>query len=129
MVAKESRFVDDECDGSADSKRFHMLFCETQTRAQNLAVIFNDRLSQIPGLPPTTARVSFIPCSVYTVEDRGVLVEEELDAKQYRQWNDNKGWHLGADPAVVGPGCDAIVEEDKTTATTTATTAVLPMRC
>eukprot|EP00854_Cymbomonas_tetramitiformis_P001920 gene1920-2602_t len=66
MVAKESRFVEDL--KYHDNRDFHMIFCQTQCRAQQLAAKFNQRLSQLSG-GAAIPRIHFIGCSVYEVCD------------------------------------------------------------
>ena len=111
MVAKESRFINRFINHDSDIKEYHRVFCDTQTRAQNLAMVFNERLAKVPGLPAQTPRVSFVSCSVYTVASAelgtfAVLAEKELDSTKYRKWNDNKGWHPEAAPTDLMPDLD-----------------------
>ena len=97
LVAKEGRFQLDV--QNADLIRFHRVFCATQSRARDLADIFNQRLSMLQeraGLAPNTARINFLESSVYVVDDVnlgrvGVLVEKQLDNSKYKKWNDNQG--------------------------------------
>lgn len=97
LVAKESRFqLDVE---NADLIRFHRNFSATQTRAKDLADVFNDRLlklQELAGLAADTPRIQFLESSVYVVDDNnlgrvGVLVEKQLDQSRYMKWNDNTG--------------------------------------
>jgi len=99
LVAKESRFVEDV--NTQDLRQFHRLFCETQLKAEELAVEFNKRLADIPGLLTSTPRISFLPCNVYMVNDNklgmsGWLVERMIDAHAYRKFNSNNGYVEGS---------------------------------
>ena len=92
MVAKQSRFVEDEND--ADHKMFHRSFCSTQLTSEYIAKKFNKRLATIPGVISRTPRIKFLDCQVYLLRDStlgatGVLVEKMLDVSKYKKWNSN----------------------------------------
>jgi hypothetical protein len=97
MVAKET----DHIDLISKNIEFHKIFCQTQSLAGYLAHEFSNRLQALPDFSAsTTPRITFLPCSVLLVEDptwpgeeRGFLVEKELDYERYRwcKWNDNAG--------------------------------------
>ncbi len=120
LVAKESRFQEDvENTERHEIMRFHETFCNTQERAHGLAKIFNERLEKLPCYDPaTTPRISFLPCSVYLVNDinlgeMAVLAEKQLDPSKYKKWNDNCGGVNGQvlNQQVVEHKLDAIIEE------------------
>ena len=123
LVAKEGRFeADVDKVLIEDRVAFHKKFCETQTRAQKLATVFNHRLSLLPGVDDTVPRVKFLDCSVYLVDDGklgtyGILVEKQLDQSKYKKWNDNCGFVDGqAQNIAETVGDDAlevIVEDDE----------------
>lgn len=97
MVAKETNSVE----LIQDNIDFHRGFLETQDLASLLASEFNRRLCALPDFDSrTTPRVSFLQCSVLTVEDsawpgeiRGMLVEKKLDTDRFGwcKWNNNAG--------------------------------------
>ena len=96
MVAKQSRFIDDE--NTKDQKRFHQSFCSTQQITERIAQKFNERLATIPGVTSATPRIKFLDCHVYVLDDEllgvtGVLVENKLDTKKLRwkKWKNNNG--------------------------------------
>ena len=122
LVAKESRFQADVANlDRKDIINFHKAFCDTQTRAQGLAKVFNEKLAQLPGFDPkTTPTISFLECSVYEVNDVNlgsmfVLVEKQLDPAKYKKWNDNQGHVDGQVPVQVDDigGLGAIIESDE----------------
>ena len=125
LVAKESRFQADVRNVSqTEIFKFYRAFCDTQTRAQGLATVFNEKLTQLPGFDPKLhPTVNFLECFVYMVEDlmlgtMGVLVEKQLDPVQYKKWNDNQGFVEGQMqlPEIKEPGAEplgAIVESDE----------------
>jgi hypothetical protein len=97
LVAKESRFTEDvESATSLDQRKsFHQTFLATQSRAQTLAHRFNDKMKGFPG--ERQPQVTFLACSVYTVNDPkhgniGVLVEKRLDPAHYKKYNSNNGY-------------------------------------
>jgi hypothetical protein len=99
MVAKETRFELSEHDKVA----FHSSFAETQCKAREFALRFNDAVSRaapLTGLGEAVAKIDFLPCCVYTWYEkdvqRGVLVEKRLDPSQYTKWNGNNGYVKGA---------------------------------
>jgi hypothetical protein len=106
MVAKESRFLEDL--NSSNLKKFHEVFCDTQQRAEKIAVEFNKRLAVIPGLSDTTPRIVFLPCSVYVVDDNllgtsGWLVEQMLEPSAYTKFNGNNGYVEGGASTIFEP--------------------------
>ena len=113
LVAKESRFVEEKAtEVEADARKFHRLFCETQRRAQALAIEFNAALGAIPGVTVRTPRVAFLDCSVYVVQDSewgitGLLVEKMLDDSRYKKWNSNNGFVDGMQRAAAAHGGSA----------------------
>ena len=93
LVAKDSLLEDD----LRDEIHFHETFCATQFTSSRLAKEFNQALQKLPNFNPyQTPQIEFLECGVYVVRlptgiDHGYLVEEMLDVKQYRKWNDNAG--------------------------------------
>jgi hypothetical protein len=99
LVAKERRFMEDLVSSQGQMVcQFHRRFCDTQARAQKLAHVFNEKLSQVPSfIPGVTPTIDFLDCAVYMVRDVrmgevGVLVEKQLDPRAYKKWNDNAGF-------------------------------------
>jgi hypothetical protein len=95
IVAKQSRFVSEE--DIYDLQKFHRSFCETQTRAQDFAVKFNQKLETLPGFNRTIPLINFPECFVYIVHDPvlgriGLLVEKMVDPHNYKKWNNNCGF-------------------------------------
>jgi len=121
LVAKEGRFQIDIGIQREDRVNFHRKFCETQIRAQELAIEFNKRLAVLPSVNDSIPRVSFLDCSVYIINDVnlgdvGVLVEKQLDQSRYKKWNDNCGFVDGQASGLevnVGDALEAIVEDDE----------------
>jgi len=98
LVAKESRFQMDVSKMDRQQIiKFHQTFCNTQERAELLAQVFNQKLTQLPGYDyQKTPLISFLDCSIYVVNDInlgkiGVLVEKQLNPSKYKKWNDNCG--------------------------------------
>ncbi|KAL7539511.1 hypothetical protein ACHAXR_009359, partial [Thalassiosira sp. AJA248-18] len=98
MVAKESRFVEDE----ESKESFHTDFCRVQHKAKELAQLFNEAVTKAPLLQPSQDEVSlpppldFLRCSVYEyTNDNGVrcglLVERYLKGK-FTKYNGNNGY-------------------------------------
>ena len=93
LVAKDSLLDDDW----RDEIRFHKKFCDTQAISSYLAKEFNLAVRKLPNFNPyQTPQIEFLECGVYVVRLpsgvlHGYLVEEMLDVKQYRKWNDNAG--------------------------------------
>ena len=94
LVAKESRFI---TTGSKweEHDKFAQQFCKTQQTARKYAIEFNSKLDTIHNLDPETARVSFLDCSIYYLnepngEERAVVVERRLQ-KTFKKWNNNNG--------------------------------------
>ncbi len=91
LVAKETRFIDDEL----LKYEFHTKFCRTQMKASDLAKKFNEKIVMISKELP---KIVFLDCKVYVwyVEelkgDKGVLVEKMLDQSKYKKWNSNDGY-------------------------------------
>lgn len=126
FVAKDSKFIPED-----DKEDFHKVFCKTQQTAQQLAIIFNERLSYVSTKisPP---KIVFLPSEVYFLESssgatKQVLVEKYLEG-DYVKWNDNSGGIWIDNKFVCAPrvpldvqefernaikrGCGAILEED-----------------
>lgn len=105
MVAKQSRHVGAE----NDAMDFHLSFAMTQLMAQRIASRFNRRVrGRLNDIHPNGRAIrvwdiSFLPCSVYTFVDggllRGVLAEKKLVGR-YTKFNSNNGYVRGT---VVGP--------------------------
>ena len=70
LVAKESKFVAETDSNYAEqSEKFVRRFCRINQQAQKAADVFNAKLDSIQRLDPDTPRVSFLPCSMYCVND------------------------------------------------------------
>lgn len=98
MVAKESRFIEDE----ESKEAFHLHFCCVQHMAQTFATEFNDAVMKAPLLKPSDDKVSlpppitFLDCSVYEYTNEynercGLLVEKYLRGK-FTKFNSNNGF-------------------------------------
>ena len=98
MVAKESRYIEDE----GDKETFHEQFCRAQLKALKLSEIFNSAVRKAPMLQPTVdeiakpPRLTFLKCRVYEYcddEDNvcGLLVEDFLMGK-FTKFNCNNGY-------------------------------------
>jgi hypothetical protein len=67
MVAKESRYIEDE----ETKEAFHTTFCRVQKKASDLAAKFNEAVRKAPLLMPTNDEVSmpppiaFLKCNIY----------------------------------------------------------------
>jgi hypothetical protein len=66
MVAKESRFIEDE----ESKEAFHLSFCRVQKKSNELAKLFNQAVEKAPLLLPSRDEASpppivFLECSVY----------------------------------------------------------------
>jgi hypothetical protein len=92
LVAKESRFVESNPE---QSDRFVKRFCQIQRHTSQVASAFNYKLDSVVKLDPDTARVDFLPCSVYWLRSNDkvlkVIVEPRLFGK-FQKWNSNNGW-------------------------------------
>lgn len=98
LVAKESRFITNNSPHSnwEQREKFVKTFCSAQQQARMIAEAFNAKLDAMPNLDPFTARVSFVNCSVYYIDDKvmgkiAVLVEPKLDPTKFKKWNNNYG--------------------------------------
>ena len=98
MVAKESRYIEDE----GSKEKFHTSFCRVQHKAKELAIQFNNAVHKAPLLKPSEDEVStpppldFLKCSIYEYTDRnwiecGLLVEKYLNGK-FTKYNGNNGY-------------------------------------
>jgi len=98
MVAKESRYIEDE----ESKETFHTDFCRVQTKAKDLALQFNEAVRKAPLLKPSIDEVSspppidFLKCSVYEYRNQhgvrcGLLVEKYLSGK-FTKYNGNNGY-------------------------------------
>lgn len=98
MVAKESRYIEDE----ESKETFHTDFCRTQGKAKELAISFNAAVKRAPLLMPSKDEVSlsppiyFLKCSVYEYKNNhgvrcGLLVEKYLNGK-FTKYNGNDGY-------------------------------------
>lgn len=98
MVAKESRYIEDE----ETKEAFHTSFCRVQKKASDLAAKFNEAVGKAPLLMPTNGEVSspppivFLKCNIYeyTNVDNvrcGLLVEKYLNGK-FTKYNGNNGY-------------------------------------
>lgn len=95
LVAKSSRFVMEHHDQEDQKSKFLRRFCRIHHQAAKVADAFNAKLDSIKTLDEDTARVSFLPCSVYVLTDpnKGVLtahVERRLFGA-FQKWNNNNG--------------------------------------
>jgi len=102
LVAKESRFFFTKGKNCSPKEtwnlreKFVKTFCSAQQQARVVADAFNAKLDAMPNLDPFTARVSFVNCSVYYINDKelgkiAVLVEPKLDPRKFKKWNNNYG--------------------------------------
>ena len=96
LVAKESKFVSEATTNAVkETEKFVRRFCRINHQAAKAAAAFNAKLDSIKLLDADTARVAFLPCSVYCVSDpeNGKLalgVERRLFG-QFQKWNSNNG--------------------------------------
>lgn len=96
LVAKESKFVAEATSNLQEqSEKFVRRFCRINHQAQKAAHAFNAKLDSIPRLDSDTVRVSFLPCSIYRINDpeKGVHalgVERRLFGR-FEKWNSNNG--------------------------------------
>lgn len=98
MVAKESRYIEDE----QSKEAFHTDFCRVQNKAKELANSYNEAVKRAPLLQPSKDEVSmpppivFLKCSVYEYTNNigmpcGLLVERYLSGK-FTKYNGNNGY-------------------------------------
>lgn len=98
MVAKESRYIEDE----ESKEAFHTNFCRVQNKAKEFSNLFNDAVRRAPLLQPSMDEVSlpppidFLKCSVYEYKNSfglrcGLLVERYLNGK-FTKFNSNNGY-------------------------------------
>lgn len=115
LVAKESRFIEDE----RSKEKFHLYFCRVQMKAQEQAKLFNEVVTKAPLLKPSDDALSlpppitFLDCSIYEYlnyadERCGLLVEKYLKGK-FTKFNSNNGFVHNHDP--VGPSIQLVVGE------------------
>lgn len=95
LVAKESKFVEESSNVEEQSEKFVRRFCRINYQAQRAADAFNAKLDSIQRLDPDTVRVSFLPCSMYIVNDpekgrHAIGVERRLFG-YFQKWNSNNG--------------------------------------
>ena len=98
LVAKESRFLEDVEKDKISKEKYVRKFCGLQYKARMVANAFNEKLDNLKILDKNTARVSFLDCSVYSLQDKKIgekllLVERKLDQK-FQKWNNNNGAFL-----------------------------------
>lgn len=127
MVAKESRFVEEE--GSYQQRMdYHQEFMRTQALASEFAKKFNATLDSLAthfdqeyhAWLNKMPRITFLEPLVFEVIDGGEefnrLVEPMLQGK-YEKFNNNMGYVKGQSKSVTGPrndlGLEAIDEEDE----------------
>jgi hypothetical protein len=73
MVAKESRYIEDE----SRKEKFHTVFCHVQHKANEYAKGFNQAITEAPMLRPSEDEVSlpppiiFLKCSIYEYTNSG----------------------------------------------------------
>jgi len=95
LVAKESKFVEASANAGEQSQKFVRRFCRINHQAQKAADAFNAKLDSIQRLDPDTVRVSFLPCSMYCINDpekgRHALGVERRLFGQFQKWNSNNG--------------------------------------
>ena len=96
LVAKESKYVHETTNNSSDEmKKFVRRFCRIHHQANKAAEAFNAKMDSIRTLDSDTARVWFLPCSVYYLKDpkKGDMVigvEHRLFGN-FQKWNSNNG--------------------------------------
>lgn len=104
MVAKVSRLVLGEDEGSVANERarkaFVRTFCSTQQLARRLATEFNEKMNLTLRIDRKTPQVTILDCSIYQLDDTNlgklsVLVEEKLDHTKWHKWNSNNGYVEG----------------------------------
>ncbi len=99
LVAKESRFINDNIHGSDWKTRdkFAKRFCKVQLAARKAAIEFNKKLDSLINLDSHVARITFLDCSIYyltnpdTQEEFAVVVEKRLEG-EFDKWNNNNGY-------------------------------------
>jgi hypothetical protein len=103
MVAKESRYIEDE----GSKEKFHTSFCRVQHKANERSAQFNRAVQKAPLLKPAQDEVStpppitFLKCSIYEYANScwdtcGLLVEKFLNGK-FTKYNGNNGYVNEAD--------------------------------
>lgn len=104
MVAKESRYIEDE----ESKETFHLHFCRVQRKSQEQAKLFNEAVRRAALLIPSEDEVSlpppitFLDCSIYEYTNHeglrcGLLVEKFLKGK-FTKFNSNNGFVHNYDP-------------------------------
>ena len=104
LVAKESRFIEDE----RSKEKFHLHFCRVQIKAQEQAKLFNEAVKKAPMLKPSDDAyslpppITFLDCSIYEYSNYadvrcGLLVEKFLKGK-FTKFNSNNGYVHNHDP-------------------------------
>jgi len=99
LVAKDSRYSfkqEDGADPVVPMNKFCRRFCRIQRQAAKTEKAFNAKLDTIPNLVSDTARVSFLPCSVYYLNHpteglKPYIVERKI-TEDFEKWNSNNGW-------------------------------------
>ncbi|KAL7525196.1 hypothetical protein ACHAWF_001247 [Thalassiosira exigua] len=99
LVGKETLFQEDLDPG--DVRNFHKNFFKLQQLAQKYALLFNSKLSSLPGATNKVPKIHFLECWVmmFTNEKNerdAILVEKMLDFKSYTKWNTNAGYVKGS---------------------------------
>ena len=98
LVAKDSRYSfkqEDGADPVVPMNKFCRRFCRIQRQAAKTEKAFNAKLDTIPNLVSDTARVSFLPCSVYYLNHpteglKPYIVERKI-TEDFEKWNSNNG--------------------------------------
>jgi len=98
MVAKESKLIVDE----RYKEQFHLFYCRVQSKAQELAKLFNETVANTPVLGPRPPSITFLDCSIYEYTNAagvrcGVLVENFLRGR-FTKFNFNNGVAHTVDP-------------------------------
>jgi hypothetical protein len=122
MVAKESRFIEEEARYDRSKRRpatleYHRSFMMTQGIASEMAARFNAALEELkqsvgPG-HPEFPRISFLEPMVVKVRDGklgeyGILIEPMLEVARYEKFNNNMGYVKGqskVDSLGISLGC------------------------
>lgn len=110
MVAKESRFIEDE----GRKENFHLQFCRVQHKASELAIEFNKAVKKSPTLRLSEeecskpSEIHFLKCQVYEFVtlngvNSGLLVENFLKGK-FTKYTGNDGYVRN----ISGPTIDLI---------------------
>ena len=99
LVGKESLFVEYK----RDDISFHRTFFIVQQLAKKMAMFFNKKLLQLPGVDRlVTPTIDFLDCYVMQLRNEtdsdfsALLVEKMLDHEKYKKFNNNDGYVLSS---------------------------------